>query len=310
MSESETQPTSQYSFGDALLPRGLMDMSISTPGMSVPPELPSEIGITSQGMARESITEASVSSLNDRSNVSKTTYSTFTLNENDPLLIFLRLQQTSIKGSVDEFYTWLVKSEDIDTMVALKEAVSDEDYLNDSMKHGNGVCGLKGFKRKAFQRAVSEYEEPEASATIPSPFQKPVSNASTPMHGMNGNAFLPTNLFGNDDPSPGSFSDPPEELVCPIGLVLMTVDPVLAADGVTYERSSIENWFRTNIANIQMAQENLKNGRASNGDQRLIENGIRSPAYGTMMKHLALTPNNNVRNMARAHQERKEAACF
>lgn len=50
---------------------------------------------------------------------------------------------------MDEFYIWLVKSEDIDTMTALKEAVTDEDYLNDSMKVGNGSCGLKGFKRKA-----------------------------------------------------------------------------------------------------------------------------------------------------------------
>ena len=45
-----------------------------------------------------------------------------TLNENDPLLIFLRSQESYIKGSLDKFYTWLV-SEDIDSMAALKEAV-------------------------------------------------------------------------------------------------------------------------------------------------------------------------------------------
>lgn len=96
LSETETQPTSQYSFGDALLPRGLMDLSVSVSSPAVPPELPSEIGInSSQGMARESITEASVSSLNDRSNVSKT-YSSFTLNENDPLLVFLRAHQVRL----------------------------------------------------------------------------------------------------------------------------------------------------------------------------------------------------------------------
>ncbi|KAL7533785.1 hypothetical protein ACHAXR_005447, partial [Thalassiosira sp. AJA248-18] len=280
LSETETQPTSQYSFGDALLPHGLMD-SVSTPSTRVPPELPSEIGInSSQEMARESITEASVSSLN-RSSAS--VYSSFTLNENDPLLLFLRSQKQCIKGSVDEFYIWLVKSEDIDSMQALKEAVADDDYLNDSLKIGNGSCGLKGFKRKAFQRAVSEYEEPKTTKTVPPQTQNPAANDTYSLPGMNGSAFLPSNLFGSDDPNPSSvtnLNDPPEdELVCPIGLVLMTVDPVLAADGVTYERAFIENWFQTNMANIQMGR------------------GIRSPSYGTTMKNLTLTPNTSIRNM-------------
>lgn len=36
--------------------------------------------------------------------------------------------------------------------------------------------------------------------------------------------------------------DAPEELVCPINFCLMT-DPVMAADGKTYQRSAIERWF-------------------------------------------------------------------
>lgn len=307
-SESETQPTSQYSFGDALLPPGLM-------GVSPTNAVPSEIGIHTQGSQNlQSVTEASISSLNDRSNASKTQYSNLTLNENDPLLVFLRSQHQCIKGDVGQFYVWLVKSEDIDSMTALKEAVSDEDYLNDNMKVGNGSSGLKGFKRKAFQRAVNDYVI-KPTDTVPPKTQKISSNDSTSLNGMNnnafnGNAFLPSNLFGNDDPSPATITklnDPPEELVCPISLVLMTVDPVLAADGVTYERLSIENWFRTNMAKIQIAEENLKWNPRSEQDLRVVATGVLSPAFGVRMKNLALRPNIGVRNMARAYKERMVA---
>jgi len=80
----------------------------------------SKIGIKpTQGMAtRETITESSVSSVNNESKAPKA-LSTVDKNENDPLLNFLRSQHTCIKGSVEEFYTWLVESEDIDSMTAL-----------------------------------------------------------------------------------------------------------------------------------------------------------------------------------------------
>ena len=316
-SGSETQPIS-YSFGDALLPRGLMDMSLSTPATAVPEEVPSEIGInSSQGMTRETFTEASISSLNDRSNVSKTN-SNFTLNEYDPLLVFLRSQHQCIKGSVDEFYIWLVKSEDIDSILALKEAVSDEDYLNDTMKVGNGTSGVKGFKRKAFQRAVSECEDtkPAENTHSHSLSQRErasvTTNASSSMSEMNGSAFLPSNLF-NDSPRksiPGvtaNLSDPPAELTCPISLALMTNDPVLAADGITYERAPIEDWFQKSMAKFHNAQENLKKNPFSEPDQRVAKAGICSPVHGTRMNSLALTPNLGVRNMCRTWKERQEA---
>jgi len=78
--------------------------------------------------------------------------------ENDPLLIFLQSQHQCIKGSVDEFYTWLVKSEDIDSMIALQEAVNEDEYLNTKIKNGNGSSGLKGFKVPPFKRAVLAYD--------------------------------------------------------------------------------------------------------------------------------------------------------
>jgi len=89
--------------------------------------------------------------------------SEITLNENDPLLIFLRSQESCIKGSVDKFYTWLVTSEDIDTIAALKEAVDEEEYL-DIIKVGGGGSSVKGFKMLPFKRAVLAYDNTKAPA--------------------------------------------------------------------------------------------------------------------------------------------------
>jgi len=80
-------------------------------------------------------------------------------------------------------------------------------------------------------------------------------------------------------PLQAAFSvDAPDELVCPISLLLMTNDPVVAADGITYERASIEDWF-------------------SKSEDK---NDVNSPVHGTKMPSLTLTPNISVRNMARA----------
>jgi len=212
--------------------------------------VPTEIGINStQGMTtRETITESSISSFNDGSRASKT-LSTVDMNENDPLLIFLRSQHTCIRGSVDEFYTWLVKSEFIDSMTALKESVcGDDEYYNDTMKVGSGSSGIKVFKRKAFKRALSEYED------------------------------------DGSKPPTTDLNDPPAELVCPISFALMTNDPVVAADGITYERLSIEDWFKKSKAK---------------------GNVIFSPVHGTEIKSLILTPNISLRNMARAFKDKK-----
>jgi len=234
--------------------------------------VPTEIGIDStRGITtRETITESSVSSFNDGSKASKT-LSTFALNDNDPLLIFLRSQHTCIRGSVDDFYTWLVKSEYIDSMTALKEAVSDDDYYNDTMKVGSGSSGIKVFKRKVFKRALSEYEDDVSK-----------------------------------EPTTTNLPEPPEELVCPISLVLMTNDPVLAADGITYERVSIEDWFKKSKAKISEAREKLMNNQQSESDQRVVDNGVCSPVYGSKLKSLTLMPNTGTRNMARAYKEKLE----
>ena len=89
--------------------------------------------------------------------------SEITLNENDPLLIFLRSQESCIKGCVDEFYTWLVTSEDIDSMELLTEAVNDDGYLNEKMKFGDGRdFGVRGFKLQSFKLAVLDRDNTKA----------------------------------------------------------------------------------------------------------------------------------------------------
>ena len=62
--------------------------------------------------------------------------------------------------------------------------------------------------------------------------------------------------------------DPPDEYICPISLEIME-DPVIAADGYTYERVEIEAWFmktrtspKTNEALLHthlVPNRNLKN---------------------------------------------------
>jgi len=210
-------------------------------------EVPSElISNSTRGIAFETTTEASISSTDDGSKASKK-LPTADLIVNDPLLIFLQSQHQCIKGSVDEFYTWLVKSEDIDSMIALQEAVNEDEYLNTKIKNGNGSSGLKGFKIPPFKRAVLAYDNTKSLCQLT--------------------------------------REPPDELVCPISLTLMTNDPVVAADGITYERASIEDWF--------------KKSKEEKGSV------ICSPVHGTEMKSLMLTPHIGTRNMARAFKDEK-----
>lgn len=68
-----------------------------------------------------------------------------------------------------------------------------------------------------------------------------------------------------------------EGLCCPITAEIM-VDPVVIADGTTYEREAIEKWF---------------------------ENNKTSPATGKVVAHKKLTPNIAVRQTIEAYREEK-----
>ena len=78
-----------------------------------------------------------------------------------------------------------------------------------------------------------------------------------------------------DAPAPES-KQIPERLCCPISLELM-VRPVIAADGHTYDRSSIEDW--------------------------LARGNTTSPTTGAKLEHLHLADNHLVRSMVSEYQD-------
>jgi len=108
-----------------------------------------------------------------------------------------------------------------------------------------------------------------------------------------------------EKPEDDNKTNPPEELVCPISLNLMTDDPVVASDGITYERASIEDWFEKSKTRISEAEENLKLNPHSEADKRVLDTGICSPLYKTKMRSLTLVPNASLRNMSCAYKEKK-----
>mmetsp|Transcript_60572 Transcript_60572/g.180116 ORF Transcript_60572/g.180116 Transcript_60572/m.180116 type:complete len:258 (+) Transcript_60572:1943-2716(+) len=74
--------------------------------------------------------------------------------------------------------------------------------------------------------------------------------------------------------------EPPDELVCPITFQLM-VDPVVAADGHTYERSAVEDWLKTHN---------------------------RSPKCNTPLDHKLVVPNHLIHLQIREYLDRSETA--
>ena len=68
-------------------------------------------------------------------------------------------QHQCIRGPVEEFCSWLVSSEDIDSMSELKKAVANEQYYLNDMKDGNGESGVEEEKLSVFKRAVLDYQE-------------------------------------------------------------------------------------------------------------------------------------------------------
>ena len=79
-----------------------------------------------------------------------------------------------------------------------------------------------------------------------------------------------------EDPPVAESKQIPERLCCPISLELM-VRPVIAADGHTYDRSSIEDW--------------------------LARGNTTSPTTGAKLEHLHLADNHLVRSMVSEYQD-------
>ena len=73
-----------------------------------------------------------------------------------------------------------------------------------------------------------------------------------------------------------------KHFICPITLELM-VDPVVAADGFTYERKAMENWLKCHTP----------------------VRGINSPMTNQRLKHRILTPNTLIQNMIKEFKSEK-----
>lgn len=188
----------------------------------------------------------------------------------DLLLSFLKENKGCLKGSLEAFFHWL-STQDITTPEDLADAVSDDEY-QEGLQKGDGKVGVKVFKFAAFKRAAIT-----AAAAAPSE-----SKSVGPVRVKN----------DLDD-------DLKTELICPIAHVLMTDDPVLAADGYTYERSQIDAWFQKQQKEIEDAKTQIASGSDSQQARGIIERGVLSPLSHKMMPNLNLVPNNAVRTMAR-----------
>ncbi|CAJ1966873.1 unnamed protein product [Cylindrotheca closterium] len=162
---------------------------------------------------------------------------------------FLSQHAGSFKTSPKAFSDYLT-SMDIEGMRDLAEAVEDDDVIADFIENG-----LKKFKKGSFKKAVLAIETLKASM-IPNPNHPPVYDAATP-----------------------------DGLTCPISFQLMINDPVLAADGMTYERAVIEQWFERNQGS----------------------GCILSPMTGEPLPNLHLQPNIAVKTMAREHERSAQA---
>jgi len=185
------------------------------------------------------------------------------------LLAFLKEHASCLKGSPEAFVGWL-SSQDILTLDDLAEAVADYSYFQNVLHQGDGTVGIKGFKRAVFKMAV---------IVATSGRKREVSSLSTEEDKEN--------------------IQPPTELFCPISLVLMTSEPVIAADGHTYELAAIAEWFEQQHAQVESAKRQIATGSDSKQLRAIVERGIVSPVTYERMDNLALTSNKVVRSLAR-----------
>jgi len=111
--------------------------------------------------------------------------------------------------------------------------------------------------------------------------------------GISGGSVVP------NDRNIDVIDDGPPELYCPISHELMIKDPVLALDGITYERCAIENWFTRKLNEIQVARQKLMNDPSLSNERYILARGVVSPVRDCQLPHLTLTANISIRNMAR-----------
>ena len=161
------------------------------------------------------------------------------------VLEFLTNNKTCLKVLPNHFAEWL-QSQDILSLDDLAEATHDEEFMVEMQN-----AGLKGFKKAAFKKAV--------------------------LFAVSGGDAVPDHIPTVENGLGAGYcgKEGPADLYCPISMVLMQ-DPVLAADGFTYERSAIVAWFEKNA----------------------MQQVVLSPMTQEPLRNLELTPNVAVRNLA------------
>jgi len=90
----------------------------------------------------------------------------------------------------------------------------------------------------------------------------------------------PTPSNGNGAAAPTPTPTPPTEYMCKLSKKLM-VDPVIAADGESYERAQIDAWI---------------NGEHKKATGKRKGDGVPSPVTGELLEHIHLIPNQLMKN--------------
>jgi hypothetical protein len=189
------------------------------------------------------------------------------VNYSESLLQFLRTQESCLKRSPEDFHTWLV-SQDVDSLATLEEAADDDDFMKEMQNNG-----IKGFKRTVFKKSLS-VALGEATTTHETKDGHLASAYDVGLDKYLASIGVSHDFFHKID------NLAPRQLQCSISTVLMVVDPVLAADGLTYERHEIEAWGATKLIN----------GKP-----------VTSPQTGEVLKDISLSSNLSIRNLAREY---------
>ena len=178
--------------------------------------------------------------------------------QSEQLLEFLHTQKDCLKQTPMDFYEWLL-SEDVNDLSALAEAVTLQYFFQEMTNNG-----LKGFKRQIFKEncLVADYKFGARRVGLAS---KQLIAYLTTMS-LTLENFYKINALA------------PRHLQCPISSLLMVVNPVIASDGHTYERDSLQGWITS---------------RRESGEP------VTSPQTGQEFSDVSVHLNMSVRNIAR-----------
>ena len=85
---------------------------------------------------------------------------------------------------------------------------------------------------------------PASPRPLPNPFATGVKSSSPSMFDFS---------FSTPAAEAEAYNEPPTEMVCPITLSVMS-EPVIAADGFSYEKQAISKWFKVSASELGITQ--------------------------------------------------------